>query len=538
MKVNRTISALILGLSLFAVIEAQSQETVFGLLKKDLQRADEYVKQKNFRAALTLYSNYLRNHKVENNVRVKIARCYFSLKQYGEAVRNFESVEDQLQPADLHAYGEALSINKEYDKAISIYKKYLTKVPDDQLIIKKIWRLTNIQFLLEDSMHYAVRPVKLNTEYGELCPVPYENGTVFISNRMEVKAVHNIDAALQTPFYRLYFSMILPDTANAGNVNFGKAVPFGKELASKFHTGPVAFYNNFHNMVFASSGEEIGTNGERTLQLFFAERSPEGWKVTKPFPFNASGYSISDPAINQDGNILFFSSDMKGGYGGKDLYRSEFINGQWTKPVNLGEHINTTQDEAYPYLHQNRTLYFSSNGHPGFGGLDIFKAEINAEEFDEAHNMGYPINSSFDEFGITIDSLNTHGYFSSNRNNGGYNDDVYEFDMDLQTYPMTITGLVKFKEHNWTDSSELKILPHARLFLIDNLRNVVVHEGTTDSDGNFSITVPYFTKYRIRIVGPSQDEHVVSLDIPKHRRSDVVHEIVIVKDVFRSSENP
>jgi hypothetical protein len=224
---------------------------------------------------------------------------------------------------------------------------------------------------------------------------------------------------------------------------------------------------------------------------------------------------------------------MPGGFGGKDIYRSVNINGSWSKPENLGEAINTAYDETAPFLHLKKVLYFASSGHAGLGGTDIFKVMITNSSAGEVENMGYPINSTSDEFGINIDSLSTHGYFSSNRKNGGYDDDLYEFDMDLQTYPLELMGTLRFKEFAWNDSSELKPLGNARYYLIDNLREVIVHEGTSDEKGNFKWTIPYFSKYRVRVIGPDNDEHVVSLEIPKHRKDQSNHEIVVVKDLFK-----
>ena len=207
---------------------------------------------------------------------------------------------------------------------------------------------------------------------------------------------------------------------------------------------------------------------------------------------------------------------------------------EWTKPTNLGEGMNTCYDEVFPFLHDH-TLYFSSNGHPGLGGLDIFKAELSSSGFMEVENAGYPLNTNFDDFGIVIDSLSTRGYFSSNRKEGGYNDDIYEFDMDLQTYPLEINGVMKLKEHSWTDSVELKLMPNAKIHLIDNVRNITVQESTCDDSGNFSIIIPYYSKYKIRVVGEDKDENIVSLEIPKHRKANGRHEIVVVKDAFKSN---
>ena len=181
------------------------------------------------------------------------------------------------------------------------------------------------------------------------------------------------------------------------------------------------------------------------------------------------------------------------------------------------------------------TLYFSSNGHPGLGGLDIFKAESYNSNFMEVENVGYPLNTNFDDFGIVIDSLNIRGYLSSNRKGGGYNDDVYEFDMDLQTYPLEINGVMKYKEHSWMDSVDLKLMPNAKIQLIDNTRNITVQESTCNDAGNFSLTIPYYSKYKIKVVSEDNDENIVSLEIPKRRKSHGRHEIVIVKDPFKSN---
>lgn len=509
------------------------QETVFTLMVSDVKQADRLLEQKNYRAALALYETASKKSRSENNVKLKIARCHFLLKNYGSAVTAYEnSSVDNTQSEDVYYFAEACAATKNYKKAIELYRNYLQYHPDDQLVTKKLWQLNNIEYIYEDSLHYAVRPVSINTSNGEMCPAPYRDGIVFMSNRKEVQLVENIDASTNAPFYRIYYSKTMPDTTNRGMYIYGKPSLFNKDMSSKFHAGPVSFYGKYNRMIFVSSSNEKGEGGRRSLQLFFAELSGNEWKVTSPFPHNNVNYSITNPTISEDGTTLYFSSDMPGGSGGMDLYKSEYKNGKWTTPVNLGEPVNTIRDEVFPYLHKEKALYFSSNGHAGIGGLDIFKVLINGNQFDEVQNAGYPINSNTDEFGIVIDSLDMHGYFSSNRNAGGYNDDLFEFDMDLQTYPLVLTGTIKYKEHAWSDSSELKTMPNAKIYLIDNLRNATVFESNSDASGSFSITIPHFSKYRIRLVGEANDEHVVSLEIPKHRKQHSKHEIVIIKDSF------
>jgi hypothetical protein len=197
--------------------------------------------------------------------------------------------------------------------------------------------------------------------------------------------------------------------------------------------------------------------------------------------------------------------------------------------VNVGEPLNTKEDEVFPDL-ENGYLYFASDGHAGIGGLDIFKVQIKKDSINEIENVGYPLNSSFDDFGITFDSTGIHGYLTSNRKRGGYDDDIYEFDMDMQTYPFTIKGVMQYKDFVWSEESE--ILPEAKLYLIDRENSNRVFETITDDNGNFLINVPYFSKYYIEVVDKSDNKYKASLEIQKYRVENNVYQIVVVKDIF------
>jgi hypothetical protein len=399
--------------------------------------------------------------------------------------------------------------------------------------MKKVWRLNNKQFLFEDSSHYAVSPLRLNTRYGELGAVPYKNGLAFVSNRKGVQPIEKIDGFSHSSFYKVFFVSFLPDTIAHDSLATGPAATFSRLFNSKLHIGSFTFFDNQNKMIFTCTSSKIAKDGGRTLQLYFAENKGGQWKITGHFPYNSLEYSVSDPSINNEGTVLYFSSNMKGGFGNRDLYRSENKNGQWSKPVNLGEAINTTGDEVFPFVF-NSTLYFASNGHAGLGGLDIFRADGVAPDFGEPQNMGYPINTNYDDFGLNIDSLGNHGYFSSNRNRGGYDDDIFEFDMDLQTFPIQIAGVMKYKEQGWNDQ-ELKAMPNAKIELIDIVRNIKVYEHTCDATGNFSIAIPYYSKYKLKVIGEDGVENIVSLELSKHRKEHDQHEIVVVKDEFRSN---
>ena len=166
------------------------------------------------------------------------------------------------------------------------------------------------------------------------------------------------------------------------------------------------------------------------------------------------------------------------------------------------------------------------------GGLDLFRSSVGATGYEEPVNVGYPLNSSYDDFGISIDSLESGGYFSSNRANGGYDDDLYQFEMDLQSYPITVEGIAHLKEHDWSDSTAVEPIPNATLKLVDNIRNIVVSQTVTNSRGEFSLVIPYFSQYMITLAEGENIEHKVILEIPKHRKEISAHHIVFIKDLF------
>jgi hypothetical protein len=169
-----------------------------------------------------------------------------------------------------------------------------------------------------------------------------------------------------------------------------------------------------------------GQEDTRNLQLMMAERKPSGNWSTPTKLFSHQDYSIGHPAINQEGTIIYFSSDKSGGYGGTDIYQSKFQNGSWTKPVNLGAKINTAGNELFPSLDAEGTLYYSSNGRGGLGGLEIFRVD---PVTSQPENVGHPINSSADDFGIVWEADLESGYFSSNRTG---RDRIFKFHRDLQ----------------------------------------------------------------------------------------------------------
>ncbi|MBA4054144.1 MAG: hypothetical protein C0490_05480 [Marivirga sp.] len=517
----------------------ESQSSVFAILQDRQKLADKNYAEGSYTEAIELYKNILSGDSGEPSTRLRLAQSYYHLKEYQRSVLQYDTYLGDggtLPLADVYMYAEAQVSLKNYSVAIDFYKRCLKSDPDNDVIAKKIWRLDNIHYLYDDSSNYAIRPLNINTLFGELCPVVYGNGIVFTSNRKSVKAVEEINAKLNAPFYQLYKSTWQKDSTVQWGSVLSKPSIFAGTIKSRFNIGPIAFYNKCTQMAFITSSDKSGESGNSTLGLYFASLEGDQWKIISSFPYNSMGYSISDVTISEDGKRIFFSSDMKGGFGSSDIYSSQWQDNRWSKPLNLGEGINTSQDEVFPYLHVDGSLYFSSNGQPGMGQLDIFKTEVKTDGYSEPQNMGYPVNSCLDDFGLSLDSAAIRGYFSSNRKHGGYDDDIYEFDVDLQTYPFTITGVIKFREHTWSDETDIQKWPQVKISVVDSWKGKNVFQSTTDKDGNFSITIPYFSKFFLQIVDETGVEHKVSLEIEKYTKEGNSHEIVVVKDIFTQHE--
>lgn len=535
-KVKLILLLLVIGSTVSPVLHAQ--ESVFGLFKPDLRMADDYYLQGSYGSALELYELIATRKTAPFNIELRLARCYYFLKDYKQALEHYEKFKqagNKIAPSDWYYLAECYAAEKQYEKAQLTYQICLEEEPQNELLLEKIWRIDQLNYLLEDSSNFEVRYIQANTENSDLSAIPYKKGVVFTANRPTVSMVQKTDALTKAPFYHLFYSSATEDPFSIGALNYGKASEFAKNLHKQFHVSNPSFYDGGKKMVLTATEKNSNSEEPLTLQLYFAAYIDGAWQITEAFPHNSPDYSLSEPSISEDGSILYFASDKPGGFGAKDIYYSINLDSTWSKPVNLGDIVNTAKDESYPFLQASKKrLYFSSNGHAGIGGLDIFRVDVSGESFTDLQNMGYPLNSSYDDFAFSVDSLSQQGYLTSNRLNGGLDDDIYEFDMNLQSYPLQVEGVVKFIEHNWMDSTELEILPNVQLTLIDIVNNKTIEQTSSDDQGRFQFNIPYYSKYKLGIVGRGLDG-VVSFEVPKHKKTKDTYEIVVVNDDFKNA---
>lgn len=399
-----------------------SQNTIFNGFQSEYSKGEKFFEAFSYLPALNHFENALGKDSGNTLIMLRIADCYRLLNNMEEAELWYSKIINDAiagPEEELH-YAQVLLANKKYEESKKWFSKY-NEHQNGALGVNKIEGINNLLELFEDSLSYPCKPVNINTSGSEFSPVLYDSGIVFVSSR-EPLMIKRKSARDKTNFFDLYYSKISKD----GSLETPRI--FDRTLNKKLHEGPATFFDNETKMIFTRNNFSTLNNRKvNRLSLFYSEKKNNKWKNVTPLPFNSSEYSVGHPTITSDGKRLFFISDMDGGYGGTDIYVSEYLNSSWSTPVNVGPAVNTEGNELFPFIYNDSILYFSSDGLGGIGGMDIYKAEMKNAQFENIKNLGYPINSSRDDFGIVFLKGGKGGYFSSNRNNGGSDDDIFSF---------------------------------------------------------------------------------------------------------------
>ncbi len=421
---------------------------------------------------------------------VKLAHSYMKIRDTRNAERVYRkliSSHKDLSGDNISCYlnyAQALASNGKLEESRDAYDKYDKMQSEDGRGKDFVKLYASPAKISKNAASYTVDYLDINTNRAEFSPMYYKKGLVFVSARNEGINVKRVYTWNNTAFLDLYE---LPDLAvltagqtsslggsnsstskkTSGGPTLGKdeytsptpndsklvgftkgyaygsveplkdapigSVAFGKAINSKYHEGPVAFFKDGNKMLFTRNNYNDGRYGKskegiNKLKLYTADLVNDEWKNTKELPFNNNEYSTGHPSLSKDDKLLYFVSDMPGGMGGTDIYVAKYDNGNWSAPLNLGPAINTKGNEMFPFVDEKGNLYFSSDGHSGLGDLDIFYAKLlDGVLAKKATNLGAPINSSKDDFGVITDGERKNGFFSSNRKNGGSDDDIYRF---------------------------------------------------------------------------------------------------------------
>ena len=364
--------------------------------------------------------------------------------------------------------GQMLQKTGRYPEAIKNYDIYMENDPSNLLAINGIQGCELAPGWKKNPTRYEVRRMdKFNSRRGEFSPMlagdKYDQ-LYFASSRSKDKAA-KVSAITGQNNNNLF--LVKQDEKGA----WLAPVELEDEVNTEYDEGTPSFSPDGNTMYYTYCAQD--PEGPRTAEIYISTRSSAKWgKGTRATIVKDSVTALGHPSISPDGKYLYFVSDAVGGFGGKDIFRARVAGNDFGPMENLGEEINTPGDEMFPYVRDSVTLYFASNGHPGMGGLDLFKATQDSTGKWKVENLGAPINSMADDFGITFAGKEERGFFCSNRNDARGYDHIYSF--ERPTITIFIEGIVNDVDEYPIEDATVRIVGKDGL----NVKVPVKKDGT------------------------------------------------------------
>jgi len=461
---------------------------------KKIEKANKVYNKFAFIEASKLYQNLVDKGDTSVEVYTKLGNCYYFNAQYPEAADAYAKVFNSGQSVDpefYFRYAQALNNVKKYNQASTVMKKYytITGKADKGQNWEEQKMLADIQ---KQSGRYTLKTVRLNTPVSDFGASFYGSDKVLFASAKDtgviIKRKHSWN---EKSFMKLYTAQIATDG------DLVDVAPIKGDINSKYHQSSAVVTKDGKYMYFTRNNfidGKLGADKEGTnfLKLYVAENVKNEWKNIKelPFPVNSDGFSSAHPALSPDESQLYFVSDRDNTFGNSDLYvvslkKGAMVGNDVTK---LGDEINTPGRETYPYMDSNGVLYFSSDGHPGLGGLDVFAAIKDNEGKYHVVNVGEDVNTTSDDFAYVINNENKKGYFASNRSG---NDDIYTF---TENKPLNFDFDTKASIFG-TITENGKPIPDFKVDII-KANNEVAGTTTTDKEGKYKIAVDPYQNYK------------------------------------------
>lgn len=410
--------------------------------------ADEAFERQEYAVAGALYSRIInkKRNKTSIDVLQRVALCCRQIGLYDDAAFWYDKMQGRTDcpPVVFLEYGEVLKSAGKYEEAKVQLIKFKSSKTDSMRLMHSMlagcdsaiaWKTNRLDMAMENIK-------ELSSPGSDYVSGVTRQGLLLVSNgyrKMTMNVIPERNPAIDTrtnqPYYKAY--IFKQYSQGVANTFVEEVLPQLLALVP-YHVGPVCF-NPREDTVYvtlnswqqdiANRKKRGPVNGERVMMVFWSVKTGDDWSPLQPLrEINATGYSTGHVALSRDGQIMYFASNRKGGQGKMDIWFSEKQrNGKWGKPKNCGPYINTPFDEAFPTYNETDMLYFSSKGHPGMGGFDIFRVAGKGTEWKRLQNLRFPFNSGGDDLGFIMKANMYEGYFSSNRAGGGGSDDVYRF---------------------------------------------------------------------------------------------------------------
>lgn len=417
------------------------------------------------------------------------AELYKAAKWYNELFIMNKDQESEYY----YRYSQCLKSVGDYAKADKILEEFNKKSGNDKRAKLYMSHKNYLEEIKANSGRYNIENAGINSEFSDYGSSFLGNKLVFTSARDTGGISKKVFKWTNQSFTNLYSSDVKP------NGVLGEPTLFSKNINSKFHESTPVFTKDGTTMYFTRNNYLDGKKGKDSkrivlLKIYKATKKDDKWVNVIALPFNSNEFSIAHPALSPDEKTLYFASDMPGTLGQSDLFKVSInLDGSYGKPENLGGTINTEGKETFPFItDDNNELYFSSDGRPGLGGLDIFVAKVEKDNlFKEIQNVGSPVNGPQDDFAFLVDNKSKNGFFTSNRDGGLGYDDIYKFtETKKLTCEQVLAGII-------TDQETALVLPKSKVSLFDE-KFKIVKEYISDDKGYYTFEVDCGRTYYVR----------------------------------------
>ena len=452
-----------------------------------LNRANRHYNSFSFVKAIEKYEKLIDTNFNKVYAMRKLGDSYMYLRKPNEAAKVYKHVVEQenVPKEYYYFYAQALRGTGDYEASKVWMNKYKNEASSDSRVAEFLEKQDFESAMFNLTKQYSVSKTNFNTAFSDFGAVDYNNEVVFVSAKDEGVSTKRKYAWNAQPFLDIY------QVAKEGSIEGSEKL--SGDVNSIYHEGPVSFSANGNKMYFTRNNYYEGEKGKdnkgiNNLKIYSSELINGAWTNINGVHFNNDEYSVGHPTLSDDGKKLYFTSDMPGGIGGSDIYVVDINeDGTLGHPKNMGAVVNTEGNEMFPFIHKEGTLFFSSDGHVGFGLLDVF-ATITDENNEVVNilNLGKPINSSKDDFSYYLSAEGFDGYISSNREGGVGDDDIYKF---TRIPPLKLKGQI-------FDDANNQPLENAKVVLLDGNGEEIAY-FITEANGYYEHIVDRDAKFTL-----------------------------------------
>ena len=511
----------------FSVALLSSTSLLFAQPEKELEKANEMYKNFSYVDAIKIYERIAQKGFVNQEMLQSLGNAYYYNAEYKKALPWYEQLFQEgkykVKPEYYYRYAQTLKSVGDYTQADKMMAKFveLTNANDTRAALFE--ENKDYQTVIKNnSGRFQLNNASINTENSEYGTALYGDKIVFAGATDARKAKHGVSQWTGESFYDLY-------EAEHFDQKLGNRKPFSSSVNTQFNESTPVFTKDGNTMYFTRNNyvnKKLGSDIENTilLKILRATKDKNGnWGDIVEVPFNSDQYNVAHPALSPDEKYLYFASDMPGSFGNSDIFRVEILgDNQYGTPENLGNIINTAGRESFPYISKDNVLYYSSDGIPGLGGLDIFAAKFNADgSTSKPVNIGMPGNSADDDFCFVFNSDSKIGFLTSNRPGGKGKDDIYSFREDkplLFSCQKNIKGIVK-------DAKTKAVIADAKVILSDKvMKEVSTDQSKTDGTFTFEKVNCNDSHYYLRGEKEKYETAEVNVTVGK---DEVVYEILL-----------